>query len=152
MSIPDSPTLALTQHLFQLIHRLPHLSLRVRPIDDLTKSEHELLIVLRMNTTSARSMLSASEITRLLHITPAGGTHLFKSLEKAGYIRRCPDPRDRRIALIGLTEQGLQTTADLLDQVQEQIHGLIEYLGETNSQAFIQLLSRVFDYLSPELE
>ena len=88
----DIPALGLTQELFQLFKRLPHLKLNVNPIRGLTDSEHELLVVLRVNTTSEKRMLSASEITDLLHITSAGGTHLFNPLEKAGLISRIPDP------------------------------------------------------------
>lgn len=150
--IKDVTALTLTQDLFHLIKRLPHLRLNVEPIDGLTKSEHELLVVLRMNVNGDRPMLSASEITNLLQITPAGGTHLFNPLIKAGYLRRMQDPRDRRIGLIGLTKKGLETTDTLLAAVQGQITGLIDYLGEADSRLFIRLLSQVFDYLALQTE
>jgi len=150
--IKDVTALTLTQDLYRLIKRLPHLRLNVEPIDGLTKSEHELLVVLRMNINGDRTMLSASEITNLLQITPAGGTHLFNPLIKAGYLRRMQDPRDRRIALIGLTKRGMETTDTLLAAVQGQITGLIDYLGEADSRLFIRLLSQVFDYLALQTE
>lgn len=148
--IKHTVAIRLTQDLFQLIQRLPHLQLNVRPIKGLTKSEHEMLVVLRFNTDDEKTMLSASELTNLLHITPAGGTHLFNPLEKAGYIIRMPDPKDRRISLIGLTENGIKITDALLGEISEQINGLVDYLGEGDCRIFIGLLSKVFDYLAPQ--
>jgi len=138
----------LTQNLFQLLKRIPHMRLNVQGIPGLTNSEHELLVILKFNITEDKKMLSASEITNLLHITPAGGTHLFKPLEQAGYITRVQDSKDRRITLIGLTDKGMETTNTLLADIQGQINGLINYLGEADSRAFIRLLTKVFDYLS----
>ncbi len=150
MMIQDNSTIHLTQELFQLFKRLPHLKLNVQPIQGLTNSEHELLVVLRFNTTSEKTMLSASEITDLLHITSSGGTHLFNPLEKAGYITRMQDPRDRRISLIGLTEKGIETTNALLAEIHEQFTGLIDYLGEEDSKALICLVTKVFDYFASQ--
>jgi DNA-binding MarR family transcriptional regulator len=148
--IQDNPTIQLTQDLFTLFKRLPHLKLNVQPIQGLTNSEHELLVVLRFNTTCDKTMLSASEITGLLHITSAGGTHLFNPLEKAGYITRMQDPRDRRITLIGLTEKGIATTNALLEEIHAQFGGLIDYLGEDDSKTLICLATKVFDYFAAQ--
>jgi DNA-binding MarR family transcriptional regulator len=138
----------LTQDLFQLFKRLPHLNLNVQPIKGLTNSEHELLVVLRFNTTSEKTLLSASEITNLLHITSSGGTHLFNPLEKAGYITRMQDPGDRRITLIGLTEKGIEITNALLAEIHKQFSGLIDYLGVEDSKTLIRLATKAFDYFS----
>jgi DNA-binding MarR family transcriptional regulator len=146
----DSANIHLTQDLFQLFKRLPHLRLNVQPIKGLTNSEHELLVVLRFNTIGEKTMLSASEITGLLHITSSGGTHLFNPLEKAGFITRMQDPRDRRITLIGLTEKGIETTNALLTDIHEQFSGLIDYLGEDDSKTFIRLVTMVFDYFASQ--
>lgn len=148
--IKDTTEIHLTQDLFQLFKRLPHLKLNVQRIKGLTNSEHELLVVLRFNITSDKTMLSASEITNLLHITPAGGTHLFNPLEKAGYITRMQEPRDRRITLIGLTEKGIETTNALLADIHEQFDGLVDYLGEEDSKTFIRLITKAFNYFASQ--
>ena len=144
----DTVTYHLTQDLFQLFKRLPHLQLNIQPIKGLTDSEHELLVILRFNITSDKPMLTASEITRLLHITPSGGTHLFIPLERAGFITREQEPRDRRITRIGLTEKGMAATDALLKGIQAQFNGLIAYLGEENSKTFISLLGKAIDYFA----
>lgn len=146
----DTTTDYLTQDLFQLFKRLPHLKSNVQPIKGLTNSEHELLVVLRFNTTGEKTMLSASEITNLLHISSSGGTHLFNPLEKAGYITRMQDPSDRRIALIGLTEKGIEITNALLSEIHEQFSRLVDYLGEEDSKTLIRLITKVFDYFGSQ--
>lgn len=146
--IQDTQIIHITQDLFQLLKRLPHLRLDVSPIKGLTNSEHELLVVLRFNTTREKTMLSASEVTDLLHISSAGGTHLFKPLERAGYITRMQDPRDRRITLVGLTEKGLETTDMLLADIYKQFGGLVAYLGEEDSMALIRLVTKAFGYFT----
>jgi len=148
--INDNTTHHLTQDLFQLIKKLPRLHLNVQPIEGLTKSEHELLVVLKFNSSEDKTTSTASEITNLLRITPAAGTHLFNPLEKGGYIFRIPDPKDRRVTLIGLTEKGAETTDLLLADVQGQIDGLIEFLGQEDSKTFIRLLTKVFEYITPQ--
>ena len=138
----------LIKELFQFIKRLPRLSLHLEHAEGLTRSEYSLLTVLRFNITEERKILSASEITSLMQITPAAGTHLFNPLERAGYIYREPDLKDRRVSLIGLTEKGFKLTDELIADVQDQLNGLIELLGEEESKTFVRLLSKVFDYLS----
>ena len=140
-----------SQSLLQLLKRLSHLKLNAQPIPGLTKSEHEFLVVLRFNTNDEKSMLTASEIAGLLQITPAGGTHLFKPLERAGYITRKPDTKDRRVTLIGLTEKGIEATDALLADINKQVGDLINYLGQEDSQNFIRLLAKVFDFITPGL-
>jgi DNA-binding MarR family transcriptional regulator len=138
----------LIKELFQFIKRLPRLSLHLEHTEGLTRSEYSLLTVLRFNISEERKILSASEITSLMQITPAAGTHLFNPLERAGYIYREPDLRDRRVSLIGLTEKGFKLTDELIADVQDQLNGLIELLGEEDSKTFVRLLSKVYDYLS----
>jgi DNA-binding MarR family transcriptional regulator len=138
----------LIKELFQFIKRLPRLSLHLEHTEGLTRSEYSLLTVLRFNISEERKILSASEITSLMQITPAAGTHLFNPLERAGYIYREPDLKDRRVSLIGLTEKGFKLTDELIADVQDQLNGLIELLGEEDSKTFVRLLSKVYDYLS----
>jgi DNA-binding MarR family transcriptional regulator len=143
-----TPTARLTQDLFQLVKRLPHINFNVDRIQGLTNSEHEMLVVLRFNTSGEKTALSASELTQLLHITLSGGTHLFTPLERAGYITRSPHPKDRRITLVGLTQQGIETTDALLAAINAQFSGLIEYLGEEDSRALIRVVTKALDYFA----
>lgn len=145
-------SLRLTQDLFQLMKQFPRPKLRQSCIDGLTRSEYELLVMLVMNLEGQKTNLAVSELSSLLQITPAGVTHLINPLEEAGYIARLQGPNDRRIVLIGLTEKGTQVAESLIGEVQENLIGLVNYLGEEDSQTLIRLLSRAIAFFSSQFE
>ena len=138
--------------LFQLMKRFPPLKLKPSVMAGLTRSEYELLATLMLNLDDEKTALSVTEISNLLQITPAGVTHLVNPLEEAGYIERLPDPNDRRIVLIGLTDKGTETAEALIADVQEQLIGLINHLGEEDSQTFFRLLSRAIEFFASQFE
>jgi len=50
--------------------------------------------------------IPAGQIAQLLHVHPSTLTGILKRLERQGLIRRRPDPKDRRRAFLGVTENG----------------------------------------------
>jgi DNA-binding MarR family transcriptional regulator len=138
----------LTHELFHLMKKLPRPILRHSAQFGLTQSEYELLMILAMNFDGEHTSLSVSKISALLQITPAGVTHLLNPLEDAGCIERLPDPNDRRVVLIGLTDRGANIAQGLIAEVQEVLSGLVDYLGEDDSRTLIRLLSRTIAYLT----
>ncbi len=145
-------TLALTRDLFQLMKQFPRPKLKQSSIDGLTRSEYELLVILVMSFNENKQAFTVTEISNLLQITPAGVTHLINPLEKAGYIERLPDPNDRRIVLIGLTDKGTQVAESLISEVQENLIGLINHLGEEDSRTLIRLLSKSIEFFASQFE
>ena len=93
-----------------------------------------------------------TEISGLLQITPAGVTHLINPLEEAGYIERLPDPNDRRIVRIGLTEKGTQVAKALIAEVQENLLGLVNHLGEEDSKTLLRLMSKAIAFFASQFE
>ncbi len=140
----------LTQELFQIMKRFPRPKLKQSSIDGLTRSEYELLVMLVMNLDEHKTALSVSELSELLIITPAGVTHLINPLEDRGYIKRLQDRNDRRIVLIGLTEKGSEVGETLIAEVQEQLIGLVNHLGEEDSKTLVQLMSRVIEFFDSQ--
>ena len=138
--------------LFRLMRRFPPLKLKPSVIAGLTRSEYELLATLMLNLDDEKTALSVTELSNLLQITPAGVTHLINPLEEAGYLERLPDPNDRRIVLIGLTDKGTETAEALIAEVQEQVIGLINHLGEEDSQTFFRLMSRAIEFFASQFE
>ena len=142
----------LTQELFQIMKRFPRPKLKQSSIDGLTRSEYELLVMLVMNLDEHKTALSVSELADLLIITPAGVTHLINPLEDRGYIKRLQDRKDRRIVLIGLTDKGTQVAEALIAEVQEQLIGLVNHLGEEDSKMLVHLMSRAIDYFDSQFQ
>lgn len=57
--------------------------------------------------------ITAGQIAELLHVHPSTLTGILKRLEAQGLLRRRSDPRDRRRAVLGITEKGKRIeTAD----------------------------------------
>lgn len=142
---------ALIQDLFQLIKRFPHLKFKPDMLQDLSRSEYELLVILRMNLNVEKPAISVSEISNLLLITPAGVTHLINPLEAKGFVERLADPTDRRVVRIGLTAKGSTTAEALLTIVQEQLQGLVNYLGVEDGEQFLHLMARALEYLTAQV-
>jgi DNA-binding MarR family transcriptional regulator len=138
----------LTQDLFQLMKRFPRPKLKQSSIDGLTRSEYELLVMLVMNLDNASKALTVTEISNLLQITPAGVTHLINPLEEAGYIERLQDRNDRRIVRIGLTDKGSRVAEALISEVQENLIGLVNHLGEEDSKTLIRLMSQAIEFFT----
>ena len=139
-------TLELTHAFIRLMEQFPRLKLP--HTDGLTPSGQELLLMLAMNSDEAQKALAVTGISKLLHITPAGVTHLLNPLEEAGYLERLSDPKDRRIVRIGLTAKGTRQAAALLADVQAGVIQMVRLLGEEDSRTLIRLLSRVIEHFS----
>lgn len=148
----ENTSLDLTRNLFQIMKKFPRPKLKQSAIDGLTRSEYELLVMLVMNLGDDKKAFTVTEISNLLQITPAGVTHLINPLEKAGYIERLHAPNDRRVVLIGLTDKGTKVAESLISEVQEQLIGLINHLGEADSKTLIQLMSKSIDFFATQFE
>ncbi len=144
--------LTLTHDLFQLMKQFPRLKLKQNSINGLTRSEYELLVMLVINLGDDKQAFTVTEISSLLQITPAGVTHLINPLEEAGYIERLSDRTDRRIVLIGLTAKGLQVAEALISEVQENLIGLVNHLGEEDSKTLIRLMSTAIKFFESQFE
>lgn len=148
----ESTSLELTRDLFQIMKKFPRPKLKQSAIDGLTRSEYELLVMLVMNLGDDKKAFTVTEISNLLQITPAGVTHLINPLEKTGYIERLHAPNDRRVVLIGLTDKGTKVAESLISEVQEQLIGLINHLGEVDSKTLIRLMSKSIDFFATQFE
>jgi len=144
----EKTSLHLTGELFQLMKQFPRPKLKQSSIDGLTRSEYELLVMLVMSLGQDKKAFTVTEISNLLQITPAGVTHLINPLEEAGYIERLQVPTDRRVVEIGLTDKGTQAAEALIAEVQENLIGLVNHLGEEDSKTLIRLMSKSIEYFA----
>lgn len=73
---------------------------------DLTRGDFDVLATLRRSGTDRP--LSPSALSATLMLTSGGMTQRIDRLERAGLVRRSPDPADRRALRVSLTERGAQ--------------------------------------------
>lgn len=150
----EKESLAIALEIFRLIKQfpLPRPKLKKNSIDGLTRSEYELLVMLVISLGDDKRAFTVTEISNLLQITPAGVTHLINPLEEVGYIERLQAPKDRRVVLIGLTEKGNQVADALILEIQEQLVGLVNHLGEKDSETLFRLLSKSINFFNEQFE
>jgi DNA-binding MarR family transcriptional regulator len=94
-----------------------------------------------------RGPMSPSELSQRLIVTRATVTGLIDSLERRGFVRRVPNPADRRSLLVEITPTG----RDVLQRVRTIVHGAekawMSVLSEAELRTYIELLHRIQDGL-----
>jgi DNA-binding MarR family transcriptional regulator len=111
-----------------------------------TLSEIKVLFCVKKGVKPATQEMKVSEISKCLHVTSPTITQLLKGLEAQGLVERRIDPTDRRAVGITLTKKGEMVTQRAEEAFSASFHGLIEYLGEEQSDQLAELLSKVFHY------
>jgi DNA-binding MarR family transcriptional regulator len=94
--------------------------------------------------------MKVSEISKRLQVTPPTVTQLIKGLEANGLVERNVDLVDRRAVGIKLTDKGEMVTRQASEAFFASINGLIEYLGEEQSDQLAELLVKVSRYYYEE--
>lgn len=123
-----------------------------RTIAGCKPSEIRLLFGVRGAIKPGASEVNVSDLSKMLHVTSPTVTQLLKGLEARGLVERRIDTFDRRMVGIRLTEQGEEVTRQAMQSVARTLQGLIEYLGEDESEQLVTLLTKVFRYFSQQEE
>jgi DNA-binding MarR family transcriptional regulator len=148
----EKTSLDIALEIFRLIKQFPRPKLKKNSIEGLTRSEYELLVMLAISFSDDKQSFTVTEISNLLQITPAGVTHLINPLEEVGCIERLHAPKDRRVVLIRLTGKGIQVADALILGIQEQLIGLVNHLGEKDSETLFRLLSKSINFFNEQFE
>lgn len=109
-------------------------------------SEIRVLFCIKKGISSDTPVIKVSEISKLLQVTSPTVTQLLKGLETNGLIERHNDSTDRRAVGITLTKKGEMVTQRAMDAFHASLHGLIDYLGEEQSEQLADLLLKVSRY------
>ncbi len=86
--------------------------------------------------------ITRKELGEKVDISRQALTELLQKMEKKGYIIRRPDPRDRRILLIRLTQAG-RTAAEESSQGMQELSRLLECLDEEKLVLFSECLDSI---------
>jgi DNA-binding MarR family transcriptional regulator len=142
----DSNTGATEQKLFRSFMQFHKAAWHQRSIAGCTPSEIRVLFCIRKGAGPHTPEIKVSEISKHLHVTSPTVTQLLKGLEAKRLIERRIDPTDRRAVGITLTEEGEKVTQQAAEAFSASLNGLIEYLGEEQSNQLADLLSKVVRY------
>ncbi|MFJ5718190.1 MarR family winged helix-turn-helix transcriptional regulator [Neobacillus sp. NPDC093127] len=109
-------------------------------------SEFKVLAAIQQGANEKNDEMKLSEISQRLQVTPPTVTQIINILEKDGLVERAIDPEDRRAVKIKLTQAGMEATAKAKNRFTEKFTGLIDYLGEEESEQLADLLDKVHHY------
>jgi DNA-binding MarR family transcriptional regulator len=118
---------------------------------DITQGRFGVLMALMSNrnpATMAVSPLSPAEIADHTGVTRATITGLVDTLERDGLVLRTPDPEDRRMLSVGLTERGEKLLRTILPPHFRQMAWLMEPLSESERKTLVRLLTKVLERAS----
>ena len=90
------------------------------------------------------SQLTLAEKTRLS--TPTVSV-LLRRMEKEGFVKRTPSPKDRRVMLVSLTERGRQFDRGRLARIGENDRLATKGFTPEEEATLLSLLSRMYDNL-----
>jgi DNA-binding MarR family transcriptional regulator len=113
-------------------------------------SEFKVLVTIQREANEKKTEMKISEISQFLQVTPPTITQIINVLEKDGLVERTIDPEDRRAVKIKLTPEGLKVTAKARLAFSETFLGLIDFLGEEESEQLADLLSKVQQYFNQQ--
>ncbi len=99
-----------------------------------------------------RGATSPSELGERLIVTRATVTGVVDSLERRGFVRRSPDPVDRRRLAIEITPAGLAVVQELRTIIHRNEKAWLSTLSEPELHSYIELLHRIQDSLAPVSE
>lgn len=147
---PDEPralgeVLGFLQLLWDVSHELESISKRMRSAVGVTGPQR---LVLRLVAHYDRP--SPGELARALRVHPSSLTGVLRRLERAGLIRRAPDPTDGRRAIVSLTAKG-QRLNDRQDGTAESaVRRALKALGRSRTTTARAVLRKLADELAAE--
>jgi DNA-binding MarR family transcriptional regulator len=119
-----------------------------KKINGFNPSEFKVLATIERGLKDQKDVMKISEISQKLQVTPPTVTQIINTLEREGLVERTFDPEDRRAVKIKLTQKGLEATSHARSVFSETFTGLIDFLGEKESDHLADLLMKVIDYFN----
>ena len=145
----DIATSATEQKLLKALAQFKRAKWHDHTVGGCKPSEIRVLFCIRDGTT-LNAPMKVSDISKQLHVTSPTITQLLKGLEASNLVERHNDPADRRTIGISLTEKGNHVAQMASDAFSESLHGLMNYLGEEQSDQLADLMFKVFHYFEEQ--
>jgi DNA-binding MarR family transcriptional regulator len=83
------------------------------------------------------------ELARLTGLTTGGVTVMLDRLEKGGYLKREPNPSDRRSVLVHVNPAKVKKMQAFYGEINERMATLLDETPERELRVFVKLLSKM---------
>ena len=102
-------------------------------------SREHLLVIIREYPQGIRQKVVAEQAG----VNQSSASELISKLAEAGYIRREPDPDDKRATLIFLTEKGKERALQVQEERKNMYGGIFDALSEKEKKTLSDLLDKL---------
>ena len=92
---------------------------------------------------SAEEGMRQKEIAEIMEIGASATSQMIDKLEKDGFVKRIPDPDDRRATRIILTEKGTARAYEVDNEQESALERFFVNLQEEEKQQLIALLQKI---------
>jgi DNA-binding MarR family transcriptional regulator len=83
------------------------------------------------------------ELARSTGLTTGGVTVMLDRLEKGGYVKRVPNPRDRRSVLVRLNPAKLKKVQAFYEEINERMVALLDETPDRELRSVVDLFSKM---------
>jgi DNA-binding MarR family transcriptional regulator len=135
------------QKLIELLPRMLQGLLR-REDNFLTQGKITFPQLIAMEQLKQETCLRMSDLAKRMNVQTASATGLIDRLHRAGYVKRCPDPKDRRVVKIRLTPAGLKIINKIFEQKKKVMGDVFRQLPQKDSTQYVNALEKICAILS----
>src|SRR3954451_5693385 len=107
----------------------------------------EYRLLLRLATRTDDLKMSAGRLSQMLMLSSGAMTNRLDRMEKAGLVRRVPDPTDRRGVLVEMTDKGEKVLDDAVLSSAKEDADMMSALSPKEKKQLNQLLRKVLEQL-----
>jgi len=120
-------------------------------IEGITHGEMHVLFCMRKGFKNEKEGIKVSQLSKKLRVAAPTITQQINALESHGLVKRTMDLKDRRVVRIQLTDKGEEILKKAQKQFHNMVYDIVDYLGEDDSAKFVELLTKLFDYMNKEM-
>jgi DNA-binding MarR family transcriptional regulator len=102
-----------------------------------------LMLLLRKRDDVCGGVLTPAELADKAGVTRATMTGLIDTLERDGFVRREPNPNDRRMTPVTLTPAGEALLQSVVPAYFQRMGSLVAHLSESERRMLVTLLSKL---------
>ena len=115
-------------------------------LNGLTPGDARIIFCIKRMVPPDSPGVKVSELSNLLLVTTPTMTKQLNNLETVGFVVKSADPEDRRVVRIRVTPKGEAAIQEARETFLAAMNGLVEYLGEEDSNRLAELLTKAFTY------
>ncbi|MGN0779565.1 MAG: MarR family winged helix-turn-helix transcriptional regulator [Aristaeellaceae bacterium] len=112
---------------------------------NLTLAQNRLLMTLYRQ---AQHTATLKELEGMFHVSQPTMAGLAERLEAKGFVNRCPDPADKRVKHVRLTDEGYAICLASLQDIHSLEDRMLAVLSPEEQEQLLNLLERIASSLS----